>query len=186
MGEQISPSGVTMDIERYVVDAATLYLLWQGNRIFAQQGPAVPPVDWQGKLQSAARYWPMAAMAILAVAIWIQPYFVPSWARPSISDAELAEEWKTYHYQEIWNRTFSNETVPLDGIAYNKCTFDNVTFVYKGTAPTRFDDCHFTRDISLRSPNPSIEMMVVLLTSIQKTMGTPPTITVEPPAPWEK
>ncbi len=66
-----------MDIERYIVDAATLYLLWQGNRIFAQQGPAVPPINWQGRLRSAVRYWPMTVMAILAVAIWVQPYFAP-------------------------------------------------------------------------------------------------------------
>jgi len=67
-----------MDIERLIVDAATLYLLWQGNRIFAQQGPPVPPVDWWGKARSAARYWPIATMAVLAVAVWVQPYLQPS------------------------------------------------------------------------------------------------------------
>lgn len=66
-----------MDYEKIIVDAATLYLLWQGNRIFAQQGPPVPPLDWRGKVKSAARYWPVATMAFMAIAIWVQPYLGP-------------------------------------------------------------------------------------------------------------
>jgi hypothetical protein len=66
-----------MDIERWVVDAATLYFLWQGNRIFAQQGPPVPPPNWRSKVKNAARYWPIITMAFLAVAIWAQPFVGP-------------------------------------------------------------------------------------------------------------
>lgn len=67
-----------MDIERYLVDGATIYLLWQSNRILAVQGPPVKPLNWQAKLRSAIRYWPMVIMALLAIAVWAQPYLETS------------------------------------------------------------------------------------------------------------
>ena len=62
-----------MDTERILSDAATIFLIWRQNKILALQGPPMPPANWSERLRRAERYWPLIAMAMLAIAIWLQP-----------------------------------------------------------------------------------------------------------------
>ena len=50
---------------------------------------------------------------------------------------DLMHPWENETLKQISNRTFQGQTVVLDGYEYINCTFDDVTFVYNGTAPTR-------------------------------------------------
>jgi hypothetical protein len=38
---------------------------------------------------------------------------------------------------QVWQKEFKNQTVTLDGYEYVECSFENVTFQYEGTGPTR-------------------------------------------------
>jgi hypothetical protein len=66
-----------MDIEHWVADAAMIYLYWRQNKILGLQGPAVEPSSRWQRIR-AWRYWPMAAMTVLVLAMFAQPYFAPS------------------------------------------------------------------------------------------------------------
>jgi hypothetical protein len=52
--------------------------------------------------------------------------------------------------QRIRSRVFRNQEVPLDGVEYSNCTFENVTFVYGGTGPTGLLNNTIRGTISLR------------------------------------
>jgi hypothetical protein len=57
---------------------------------------------------------------------------------PEYLNEQLAPNWGSHKYQDVYNHPYSHETVYLDGHRYLGCTFDSVTFVYQGTAPFTF------------------------------------------------
>jgi hypothetical protein len=57
---------------------------------------------------------------------------------PQYLNQQLSPNWGSYKYEDVYNHPFANETVRLDGKRFLGCTFDNVTFVYQGTAPFTF------------------------------------------------
>jgi hypothetical protein len=63
----------------------------------------------------------------------------PEWWKPFIPSAN----WASYPFQQRWDQAYTKQTVKLDGYDYIRCTFDNVTFHYNGTAPFSFRDCTF-------------------------------------------
>jgi hypothetical protein len=64
--------------------------------------------------------------------------------------------------QHVFDKHFSNEKVVLDDISYVRCTFQNVTFVYNGTAPFFVQDSQ-VNGYKLSSDNPSISAVGYLL-----------------------
>jgi hypothetical protein len=76
-------------------------------------------------------------------------------------------------FQQVLDRHFTNERVPLDGMRYRHCTFENVTFVYQGTDSGIIEDAHLT-GVNYYSDNPSILAYVSLL----KQMGHLPRLTI--------
>ena len=69
--------------------------------------------------------------------------------------------------EQVHNKTFENQEVPLDGKAFTHCTFDNVTFVYKGQRTFYFDGA--TNKVSgrniIKGDNPRIEVLMNLYKS---------------------
>jgi hypothetical protein len=67
--------------------------------------------------------------------------------------------------RKIQTKTFSNETVQIDGNEFIDCTFDNVIFKFDGTAPFRFSNDHFQghSKYSLTSNNPVIKSTIELM-----------------------
>jgi hypothetical protein len=46
------------------------------------------------------------------------------------------------------NKTFTRETIDLDGNTYDNCTFDNCKLVYRGTGEVKFlNDCSITTPV---------------------------------------
>ena len=85
----------------------------------------------------------------------------------SFSDASL---------KQIYHQPFKNETVDLDGFDYVDCTFDNVTFRYNGTAPSRMTDSHFINMkegsvIRVESKNPIVKNTIVIMATIFSVAG---------------
>jgi hypothetical protein len=64
--------------------------------------------------------------------------------------------------ETIIGRTYSNQTLHIDGYEFRDCTFLNVTFIYEGKAPFLFIDAHFGNMIGFGSPNPAINLALGL------------------------
>jgi hypothetical protein len=60
----------------------------------------------------------------------------------------------------VYSKPFKNQTVFVDGYNFMECTFDNVTFVYKGTAPFHFEHSYFPNGTTVRfgSTDPAVNM----------------------------
>jgi hypothetical protein len=54
--------------------------------------------------------------------------------------AQWNQQWDHAELKRVFGQNFANETVPLDGCEYIYCTFENVTFDYEGTAPSRLEN----------------------------------------------
>jgi hypothetical protein len=54
-----------------------------------------------------------------------------------LAEASLVSAWDDTElkFTNVNKKKFRNESVPLDGFLYTNCTFENVTFVYKGEEP---------------------------------------------------
>jgi len=84
------------DLTNIAVGLVTLLLLWQQNRIFqrqndifaAQAGIAMPP-----KMARLERYWPMLAMAALAVAMWLAAAYDRMVTHSPIGTTTIAVPW---------------------------------------------------------------------------------------------
>jgi len=65
-------------------------------------------------------------------------------------------------YSEVYRRHYSHESVMLDGLRCHECSFDNVTFVWHGTAPYVLEQSIFVPDaqggstVKFQSDNPIV------------------------------
>jgi hypothetical protein len=74
----------------------------------------------------------------------------------------LKSAWERAEKEIVRGKVFNSEEVPLDGHAYEDCTFNNVTFVFNGDAP--FDLVHNSiNGAVLKTGNPAISGFVRLL-----------------------
>lgn len=55
-------------------------------------------------------------------------------------------DWRNRDLAQHWNEIHKGETVKLDGQEYINSTFDDVTFDYEGTAPTRMTGATLIRE----------------------------------------
>jgi hypothetical protein len=81
--------------------------------------------------------------------------------------------------------TFQNETVRLDGMDYQFCTFDNVTFQYDGTATFSFQHNQLIGRVNFESESDSVNATMLMLAGLGATnkfniLNAPPGIHVEP------
>lgn len=98
-------------------------------------------------------------------------------------------------YQFLWTvgaptkfiagKHFLNEKVPLDGISYRNCTFQNVTFVFNGTHAFEFTG-NTINGAQIVSENPAINGTLMLLRGIgflsdHVHVVAPPGVRAEPP-----
>jgi hypothetical protein len=74
---------------------------------------------------------------------------------------------------QVFHRTFSNQTVPLDHMEYVECKFENVTFTYEGHGVARMYECSFAPNtkISLKSGSIPISQAILIMNGIAKAMG---------------
>jgi hypothetical protein len=63
--------------------------------------------------------------------------------------------------KRVYGQTFKNQAIELDGREFVESTFEHVTFVYNGTAPTRLIQNKST-DHSLQSSNPVVKQTMEL------------------------
>ncbi|HEV8415588.1 MAG TPA: hypothetical protein VGQ49_18510 [Bryobacteraceae bacterium] len=82
-------------------------------------------------------------------------------------------------------QSFKNKEVPLDGIAYVECTFENVTFVYNAKRPYQLIGNRFQGTNNLRSDSKGVVATIGLLKGLGLTnpnanIDTPGTTPIKP------
>ena len=63
---------------------------------------------------------------------------------------------ENYSPTSVFGKTFRNERVILDGKNFQRCTFENVTFVYNGTTPLQFSENTVRGSIRMDSDNEAV------------------------------
>ena len=99
----------------------------------------------------------------------------------------MVSRWNNFKYTTIYGRTFSNESVPLDGMYFVNCSFQNVTFEYNGSGPFQIaGTVTMGGTLRVHSPDPRVGTGLNLARIIAKTVGSPPEPTSRDLAPWQK
>jgi hypothetical protein len=159
---------------------------------YARRGPVTPgatPAIGRGVsyvIDYFRKNWLVVGFGALAFGLLVSSWVMYEWPRATadvkyvsrdIDYKAIMDKWLTYRYQEIYNQTFQNETVKLDGKKFLNCTFDNVTFQYEGTAPFLLAGGQVRVDsgslYSLKSNNPIVkETMHIFFMAPTKTNPT--------------
>ena len=63
----------------------------------------------------------------------------------------------------IVDRVFRNEAVEIDGKAFHRCTFENVTFLYAAHRPVPFQNCNFVGKRIIKATTPEVTATVLVL-----------------------
>lgn len=96
-------------------------------------------------------------LAVASIALTISAIGLYRTERLSPDYVAIDKAWGKYDYTDVWNRNFSNEDVQLDGRKFHNCHFENVTFVYEGTAPFSMNAITATGKNTVRSANPIVK-----------------------------
>jgi hypothetical protein len=135
--------------------------------------------EWKSAVSfiTSSPYWAFAPLALILVATLILVGKEFGWLGP-LKTTERATNFRDdYPMKQIWNATYDNQTVYLDGYEYIECTFGNVLLRFDGNAPFRLTNVHFTPNatIQLGSINPAVKQTTMLLSILAqqgKFIGT--------------
>jgi hypothetical protein len=136
--------------------------------------------SWKWGLRAVAVFFLLVGLVGLGVdfhaAYELRLPFVPR---------QAAGIWENKPLRQVWNKTFSGETVPLDNYEYVNSTFDNVTFAYEGTAPTRITNSFIRnpepgqRAARVVSHNPAVNQTMMLMILLDQLSGGSMSLTCE-------
>jgi hypothetical protein len=194
-GYQLVPVAIGLWTLGALCFAAGCVDLLRGIRVTIQQrttrqGPMYVysrPIDRVAKTMMALLL--IGFLASATYAAQLSSSFRPAMPLTKVELVRLDDEWEKYQYTEVSGRTFRNETVLLDGFSFTNCTWEDVTFVYNGTAPTVFD-CSWKKSdtFNIRTDHPSVKMTLRIIEGFQKATGKPITLDVDVRrrARWEK
>jgi hypothetical protein len=73
--------------------------------------------------------------------------------------------------KQVFNRTYNNQTVRLDGHEYCDCTFVNCTLIFDGVAPVRFTNVKFSGTAQFGGLNPVVQNTLSLMDAITRSGG---------------
>jgi len=73
--------------------------------------------------------------------------------------------------ETIRSRSYRNEAVEIDGKMFDRCTFVNITFVYRGLGPTTFIGATFSGTTILQTDNAAARGMMVLSDFLRTAPG---------------
>ena len=99
--------------------------------------------------------WAPAIFLAAATLSWIA-FVLRNWKRSA------ARRWLDQPLTSVEWRTFSNQTVVLDGKSFIGCSFSDLTLCYRGQAPFDFVNNH-TSNVRIVVEHPRLFMLVQLL-----------------------
>jgi hypothetical protein len=112
--------------------------------------------------------WLSPAFAISVCCFWLVIYYFNPPATLSV------RKWPSYEFSQVADKTYKDTTIIVDGYHFINCTFDHVTFRYKGTAPVQFTDAHFPTAPAIRSSNPIVTNVMRISAAFER-MTSPET-----------
>jgi len=77
------------------------------------------------------------------------------------------EEWLQLSLTPVTDATFRDQPVPLDGYAYDRCTFVRCTFIYKGEKPFSLRNFKVEDDWDVKGDSPQLFYFTALLTGLR-------------------
>lgn len=101
-------------------------------------------------------FWNYVPLVFLIAAgvIWLFGRLVPS-ARTTESVSDLRKAWRNPRLELVSGQTYINKTIEVDGKSFRDCIFENVTFMFHGTAPVDFVDTNrITGGFSIDTDHP--------------------------------
>ncbi|HXX23082.1 MAG TPA: hypothetical protein VEO19_08025 [Terriglobia bacterium] len=168
-----------------------LILQHRANQHFSEQNRIM--IEQAGKEPSKSELkaykppkWPLLVMGLMVLGIWIAvifDYYDRHHAPPATTQVP---RWDNYKLKQRAHIKYFNETVELDGYEYLDTTFENVTFMYEGTAPTRLTDVHFTHLKTgettgrIGSHNPLVKQTLLVMQMLTEVSGCKSAIFVRP------
>jgi hypothetical protein len=105
--------------------------------------------------------------------------------KPGMNLKATADAWATYRYEPVLGRHFFNEAVVLDGKHFANCTFENVTFIYQGTAPVQIVDSRLIHHPDSVGKWHTDNIVVQQTTRIMKGLGMLPSGYRDEEVPFE-
>lgn len=138
-----------------IVIAANVEKLAQDRKwdiILTNMWPTV--VDLSKLLESGWFWFAFGALVATSILLWGERW--RWWAFYSAKTTEFTER-KLSHIQEtIDQRTYTNESVEIDGRLFNKCRFNNATLIYRGIGQVTIIESRFSGTTFVRSNDPAI------------------------------
>jgi hypothetical protein len=170
--------GIVVAIATLIGAVGGLILQHQGNKHFEEQNRIM--IEQGGGKTSQVKvykppYWPLITMAVLVLLCW----------GSAVYDHHLRKvepkpvDWAHYEFKRIEHQQFVNETVTLDGNEFVDVSFENVTFMYHGTAPMNFISTTFVPATTgklqarLGSDNPVVMQTLMIANAMQHAGGCP-------------
>jgi hypothetical protein len=133
-------------------------------------------------------WWGFAPLALLLIAtvILLARDFGVIGRAPLSADANILKWRDEPPKKVVADKRFINERVVLDGTAYRNCRFENVTFVFNGTAPFELTRNTISGRIQVTSDNPVVLGTMGWLKGIGMIpagveMTAPPGVVIESP-----
>jgi hypothetical protein len=84
--------------------------------------------------------------------------------------------WQNPHFDIVTGHRYVNKSIDVDGKSFRDCSFEHVTFTFRGTAPTEFvGNNKFSGGLSFDTDNPAI----MLFTKLQRIFRSIPGARIE-------
>jgi hypothetical protein len=99
------------------------------------------------------------------------------------SPNQTSADWKKPHFDIVSGHRYVNKSIDIDGKSFRDCSFEHVTFTFRGTAPTEFvGNNKFSGGLSFDTDNPAI----MLFTKLQRIFRSIPGARIQEGALDEK
>jgi hypothetical protein len=105
---------------------------------------------------SKLKWWGVFGLSMVALVfsgIGLHRTFLQGQQKGSLWSANL---------ETVYDKSYVNETLAIDGKLFTKCHFTNVKLIYHGSGPTGCNDCSFAGDIYVGSDNVAISQFMKL------------------------
>ena len=155
------------------------YRLGVGKRYSSspQTSSVLPTLGASVGTLEASRPFLIQAAVILALVSGGVGYYLQEYMSYGVIDPlAIKKRFADFHnYIDVSNRTYTHETVGLDGLHCRNCTFDDVVLLWHGTTPFILDNPTFVRNAqgtinyNIRTDNPIFFLYDLLLHDVGAT-----------------
>lgn len=147
---------------------STVLRRYSGPGVLALVGLGFDLGTFTGSSIAAYSVWGVALLwATYASLPWLRRLRFRSPFTLASADPERIESWTDTPPTKITDARFEDQSVPLDGFAYDRCTFVRCTFVYKGEKPFTLTNFKVLENWNVEAASPSLHHFSRLLSALK-------------------